>query len=385
MPNVLVITNNLNNRTETFIKNFIFELDSLENVNLSVYQRSKTAYDVQKINVETLCKLSFISSIKDKYLGSWDSQLDRLNRLGITLDNLSNIDFIIVDYAVNAVEIFKNVNRLYVPVFVFVHGYDVSKSFRNKNFVNLFNELSKKGNVFFVSPCRFFINKLMVNFSLDIKKLILLPYGVTNSNTDILMNFPLDSMFRLLFVGRFVEKKNPLVLVEIARVLLNECGVSNFQFNLIGDGPLFVEVREKIERYNLRAYVTLRGSLSHAEVLEEMREAHIYVQHSVTDFDGDQEGLPNSILEAISAGLPVVSTIHSGIPEIVENGKTGFLVQEFDFIGMAEKLALLLNDIELYKRMREYIIDYRKRKLWSNAERVNAFLSVMDNRDVMNR
>jgi colanic acid/amylovoran biosynthesis glycosyltransferase len=133
-------------------------------------------------------------------------------------------------------------------------------------------------------------------------------------------------------------------------------------------------VSQQIEAYNLQSYIFLRGSLSHVEVMEEMQGSHIYVQHSVTDFEGDQEGLPNSILEAMAAGLPVVSTFHSGIPEIVENGKTGFLVQEFDYAGMAEKLSLLLKDKDLYFDMRNNAIEYASKRLWSNSERVNNFL-----------
>lgn len=342
-----------------------------------VYQRSNKIPNLRNINVNILRSLDFKTRIKDKYLGFWDSQLDRFKRLGIKFNNPSSFDCVIIDYAVNAVDIFKNVNRLDIPVFVFVHGYDVSKAFRNKNYLNRFNELSKKNNVFFVSPCEFFISKLKVNFDLDIQKLILLPYGVAKTNINILCNEYTDGLFRLLFVGRFVEKKNPLVLVEMVRVMVDELCVVNFQFVLVGDGPLFEEVKEKIERYNLQAYFTLKGSLNHVEVLEEMRGAHIYVQHSVTDFDGDQEGLPNSILEAVSAGLPVVSTIHSGIPEIVEDGRTGFLVQEYDYTGMAEKVAVLLNDVELYKKMRERIIDNRNRNLWSNSDRANTFLDIV--------
>lgn len=384
MLHFLHITNNLNNNTETFIKNFIFELNSLESVNLMVYQRSNTTQDFRCIRVRTLKSLNFITKIKDKYLGFWDSQLNRFKRLGIKFNNSSSFDGVIVDYAVNAVDIFKNVNRIDIPVFVFVHGYDVSKAFRNKKYLKRFNELSKKNNVFFVSPCEFFMSKLRVSFNLDNNKLILLPYGVAKTNLNNFYNVPSNGLFKLLFVGRFVEKKNPLILVEVVRVLVDDLSVMNFQFVLVGDGPLFEEVKYKIERYKLQAYFTLKGSLSHSEVIEEMREAHLYIQHSVTDFDGDQEGLPNSILEAISVGLPVVSTIHSGIPEIVENSKTGFLVQEFDFRGMAEKLALLLNDMELYKRMREYIDNYRKRKLWSNKERAHNFLSKIENRDSLN-
>ena len=365
----------MDNRTETFIRNFLVEINSVDGLNLNIYQKSKTKTGRNYLAAVTLTNKSYLTKIRDKFFGCWDSQLNRLKRIGINARDLVNIDCIVIDYALNLVDLFKNVGIIDIPVFVFLHGYDASKSFRSKSFIEQFSRLAKKENVYFVSPCQFFINKLLVNFSLANSKFILLPYGVVKPNAEIILQNVPNRVFRFLFVGRFVEKKNPLALVEVVRVLVNELGISNFELVLVGEGPLFKRVSQQIEAYNLQSYIFLRGSLSHMEVMEEMQESHIYVQHSVTDFEGDQEGLPNSILEAIAAGLPVVSTLHSGIPEIVDNGKTGFLVQEFDYTGMAEKLGLLLNDKELYINMRNDVIKYANQRLLTNAQRANQFLN----------
>lgn len=374
MTKIIHITNNLDNRTETFIRNFLIEMNSVDGINLDIYQKSKTKVSLEHLEANKIINRSYLTKIRDKYFGPWDSLLNRLKRLGIEVHDLTNIDCIVIDYAVNAVDLLKNVNIIDIPVFVFLHGYDASKSFRSKSFTEQFSKLAKKENVYFVSPCQFFINKLLVNFSLDNSKFILLPYGVVKPNEEVLLQNVPSRVFRLLFVGRFVEKKNPLVLVEVVRVLVNELRISNFELVLVGEGPLFERVSQQIEVYNLQSYIFLRGSVSHFDVLKEMQGSHIYLQHSVTDFEGDQEGLPNSILEAMAAGLLVVSTLHSGIPEIVENGKTGFLVQEFDYIRMAEKLGLLLKDKDLYLDMRNNAIEYASKRLWSNSERVNNFL-----------
>jgi glycosyltransferase involved in cell wall biosynthesis len=78
-----------------------------------------------------------------------------------------------------------------------------------------------------------------------------------------------------------------------------------------------------------------------------MQEADIFLQHSMTDFDsGDEEGLPVAILEAMADALPIVSTKHAGIPEAVEEGRTGFLVEEGDSTEMAQRIISLAKDPE---------------------------------------
>jgi len=90
--------------------------------------------------------------------------------------------------------------------------------------------------------------------------------------------------------------------------------------------------------------VTLLGPQPHERVLDELDRAYAFVQHSITAPDGDQEGAPVSIMEAGAAGVPVVSTRHSGIPNLVQHGMTGLLVAEHDIHGMARAMKRLLSD-----------------------------------------
>jgi colanic acid/amylovoran biosynthesis glycosyltransferase len=109
----------------------------------------------------------------------------------------------------------------------------------------------------------------------------------------------------------------------------------------------------------LEGCVRLHGARAYKEVSEMLQTAHIFLQHSVTAADGDQEGQGVSMMEAAATGLPVISTQHDGIPEVVLDGKTGFLVAEHDVEGMGERLANLAGDPglwdELGTRGREHI------------------------------
>ncbi|AZO63897.1 MULTISPECIES: glycosyltransferase [unclassified Mesorhizobium] len=165
---------------------------------------------------------------------------------------------------------------------------------------------------------------------------------------------------RLLFVGRFVEKKSPHLAIEaFARI------ASKFpeaQLDFVGDGPLMARSKALVEQENLSDRVIFHGSRSIEYVQGMMQDAAIFVQHSVTARNGDMEGLPVSILEAMASALPVVATRHSGIPEAVVDGKTGILVEEHDIESMAEALASLLAEPHRAAKMgdagRQRVLDH---------------------------
>ncbi|TIW49178.1 MAG: glycosyltransferase family 4 protein, partial [Mesorhizobium sp.] len=109
--------------------------------------------------------------------------------------------------------------------------------------------------------------------------------------------------------------------------------------------------RALVEQENLADRVIFHGYRSTEFVQGMMQNAAVFVQHSVTARNGDMEGLPVSILEAMASALPVVATRHSGIPEAVVDGETGVLVEEHDIKSTAEALASLLADTRRAARM----------------------------------
>ena len=122
---------------------------------------------------------------------------------------------------------------------------------------------------------------------------------------------------------------------------------------MIGDGPLREECEDLAKTLGLEGVIEFSGTLAHSELETAMQQARCFVQHSVEASSGDSEGTPVAILEAGASGLPVISTRHAGIPDIVIEGETGFLVDERDFERMAEHMILLAQDPELAQRMGE--------------------------------
>lgn len=148
--------------------------------------------------------------------------------------------------------------------------------------------------------------------------------------------------FRLVAVGRLVGKKAPHLTIEAVSMALKNC--PNMRLDLVGDGALMAESVAAVERFGVGSKVTLHGAKPHTFVGELMAKADLFVQHSRVDPEtGDEEGLPVAVLEAMSMGLPVVSTRHAGIMDAVVEGKTGILVDEGDLAGMAAAIERLYN------------------------------------------
>lgn len=153
----------------------------------------------------------------------------------------------------------------------------------------------------------------------------------------------------ILSVGRLVEKKGHSHLLEACR-LLKGLGVP-FRCRIIGDGPLRGRLSEEIARKNLSDCVTMEGGLPYAQVETFYRQAAVFVLPSLVTENGDREGLPVVLMEALAFGVPVVSTATSGIPELVVNEQTGLLVPPADAQALARAMVRLMRDEALRKRL----------------------------------
>jgi glycosyltransferase involved in cell wall biosynthesis len=147
----------------------------------------------------------------------------------------------------------------------------------------------------------------------------------------------------ILHVGRLVEKKGS---ADLIRALAGMAGV---RLIVIGDGPLRGQLQRQAGELGVKAQFL--GAQSVGEVATWMRRATLLAAPSVTASDGDAEGLPNVVVEAAASGMPVVATRHSGIPEAVEDGKTGFLVREGDAEALGARIGEMLGSANLRREM----------------------------------
>jgi glycosyltransferase involved in cell wall biosynthesis len=150
-------------------------------------------------------------------------------------------------------------------------------------------------------------------------------------------------------VGRLVEKKGFADLLDACALLAGRGRA--FRCQIFGLGVLEAELRAQIERLNLRSRVQLVGPQPQGEIIKAMHNAAVLAAPCVIAKDGDRDGLPNVVQEALALGTPVVSTDVTGIPEVVRDGDTGLLVPQHDPPALARALERLLTDGELRVRL----------------------------------
>lgn len=178
-----------------------------------------------------------------------------------------------------------------------------------------------------IYPCR--EKSTVVRCGMDLDQFPVRPAGAVPAPTE-------GAVLSVVAVGRFVEKKGFHYLLEALAQL--QQGGEPVHLEILGSGPLENELKKQVRDLALQDSVHFFGPASTGEVREKMLASHVVVVPSVTGSSGEMEGIPVVLMEAMALGVPVVSTRHSGIPELVRDGETGLLVEERD----AQALALAL-------------------------------------------
>jgi len=166
---------------------------------------------------------------------------------------------------------------------------------------------------------------------------------------------PIDRPRRIISVGRLIEKKGFEYLID-ACALLAQSGCE-FLCDIIGDGERYAELGTRIERHALSGRVRLLGAMPQEEVLAALRESAVFAAPCVIGADGNRDGLPTVLLEAMAVGTPCVSTDVTGIPEAIIDGETGDIVPQHDAANLAKAIERLLNDPP---RGRRYAVNARR-------------------------
>jgi colanic acid/amylovoran biosynthesis glycosyltransferase len=161
--------------------------------------------------------------------------------------------------------------------------------------------------------------------------------------------FPTNGEWRFVQACRLIEKKGLATTLHAFANFLTQYPKANL--TIAGEGPTLRELQELTRRLRIDNRVALPGFVSQEKLREIFYGSHIFLHPSETGWDGNQEGIPNSMLEAMASGLPVFATNHGGIPEAIENGVSGILVPERDHAALALALLAAAQDRDLLSRL----------------------------------
>jgi colanic acid/amylovoran biosynthesis glycosyltransferase len=155
--------------------------------------------------------------------------------------------------------------------------------------------------------------------------------------------------WRFVQAGRLIEKKGLPVTLQAFACFLRR--YPNSTLTIAGEGPLLGQLQTLARKLKIDNCVSFTGFISQEQLREIYYASHIFLHPSETGSDGNQEGIPNSMLEAMASGLPVFATRHGGIPEAIENGVSGVLVPEYDQEELGRALLSAAQDPDFLSRI----------------------------------
>lgn len=251
------------------------------------------------------------------------------------------IEVVLAEYGTVGAMVAEACKQADVPLVIHFHGADAHHHETIKEYKDRYHQAFQYASTI-IGVSNDMINSLR-QLGAPQEKLVWNPYGI---NTDRFApaheEAARNSTF--LFVGRFVSKKSPQTTIQAFYEVSKH--FPDARLTMAGGGPLLEESKALSQELRINDKIIFAGVLPSEEISRLLKQSCCFVQHSVTPPDGDMEGTPNTILEAAAAGLPIVSTRHAGIKEAVIEGKTGYLVDEYDTVGMTEKMIAILSSPE---------------------------------------
>jgi len=254
------------------------------------------------------------------------------------------IDVVLAEYGTTAAFITPVCQTAGIPLVAHFHGFDASRYKILEEFADAYRKLFEyASSVISVSHA---MSQVLLELGCPEDKIRHNPCGPDPRFFEVTPDYSSDT---LVAVGRLTYKKAPYLTLEAFRRVQKSC--PDLKLCFIGDGELFEVTESLVRAWTLDHHVELLGEAKPHIVRERMEKAFAFIQHSVRAGDGDAEGTPVAILEAGAAGLPVVATTHAGIPDVVVEGETGFLVSEHDVDAMVKRIILLAGNRVLVKKM----------------------------------
>ncbi|TLS48311.1 glycosyltransferase [Paenibacillus antri] len=236
-----------------------------------------------------------------------------------------------------------------IPMITSFHGKDVSKKLREKKYRRKLRSVFRHSAL--VLTVSHHMKRKLVRLHCPPGKIRVVKTGIDLGKFPFRRPKPPGKGAKATFlsIGRLVPKKGMDILVKAFALVHRK--YPNTRLIIVGKGSEASRLKKLVRRRGLKSSVRFEGMLSHRGVRRMLRKAHIFVLASRTAKDGDQEGLPNTLVEAMASGLPVVTTNHSAIPELVRHNKTGYVARQGDTKDLARKMKKMLRTKKKWRAM----------------------------------
>jgi colanic acid/amylovoran biosynthesis glycosyltransferase len=293
--------------------------------------------DAKRPSVLKSSWFKLVSKVK-KMFGR-ETQIFRAYHLTKILEK-HQVELVFAEYLITGAEVLEVCKSLKLPIITIALGYEISQYDIIKKYNSKYKVLFQYSKYILVVSEH--MKKNLLALDCPDEKIVYSPASPSQDFFDLKPHF---SNLNIVAVGRFVDKKAPQLTIKAFSQVLKE--IPEVKLIFAGDGPLLEECKELTSKLNIDGSIVFKGRITIKQHKELLEDAYMFVQHSRIAANGDSEGTPVAILEASAAGLPVISTCHAGISNIVKHNETGFLVEENDVEDMALKMLKLVKNKEL--------------------------------------
>lgn len=337
---ILCFTQRIGKRTINFIHNEILYLQERHEVLV-------LSHFISEENPIVCKRLKYIRHYENNKVGRLKKIL---NQIGFSVPSFEKDfkkhvddfkpDVIHVHFGNIACRVLHYFQNSTIPIFVSFHGYDASQKLKEEAYRKALNELFKRPNIHPIFASQFMYDYVR-KAGVDPSSKNILYYGTDVSRFNRKGYHHKKEPFIFLQISSFAEKKGHRVTLKAFKLFLEKNPHANVKLVFGGGGEGMKKIQNLCNELNLNDYVDFKNWVTVEQTINLMEHAHAFLHHSIVSSDNDMEGIPNAIMEAMAMELPVISSYHSGIPELIEDGVNGYLVEEYD----VENYAIRLKDI----------------------------------------
>lgn len=334
-PRVLHFKSIYLNRSETFIDRLIRHLQRYDPIVATLFPKHYTE------NLPIYTPSGWWAWRRD----CWLKQLNRTPRFLYGLCRRLQPALVHAHFGLDGYRLIGLARKTGLPLVVSFYGHDVSRLPDAAGWQRRYQRLALQGTRFIAATEA--MKQQLLRLGFPETRIAVVRFGLD------LHQFAFQARHqagpRLLLVGRLVEKKGHAVALEaVAR--LHALGIEA-RLSCLGDGPLRNALKEKAQKLGIADRVLFYGEVTNEQVHDAYYTHDVLLVPSQTATDGDQEGLPNVLIEGLACGIPVIATRHAGIPELVQHESTGLLVPEGDAEALAAAILRLMETPGLVARL----------------------------------